>query len=132
MKTQSNGSIVLLAVILMGIASLLLFTALQEGAFLRMFIGKQIVAEQNASLGYGLLFYGINQAKKNYGYLMQQEPVVLELLLEGAIGRLTLARNPEGVAIAGELLRGSGVVFRLACLVSQNSDKKFIIQGFQR
>ena len=132
MKTESKGSIVLLIVILMGILSLLLFTALQEGTFLRMYIGKQIAAEKNTSLGQGLLSYGIVQAKKNYNYLMQPEQVELEFPLEEIIGRLTLAGNPQGIAIVSEILRGSDTVFRSSCMLTQGSDKEFIIQGFQR
>lgn len=133
MKTKSAGSAVLLVLMLMGILTVLLLSTLHEVTFVRMLIGKQVASETSVSLGQGLLAYGITQAKKNYEALLKQpQEAQMELDLAGMLGHIGLTGSKEGVVIVSDLLQDSVIVFHASCLLTQDSDKEFIIQGFQR
>ncbi len=131
MKTSAHGSAVLLIMMIMGMLTAFLLAAVHEGTFLRMFIGKQITVERYKSMGHGLLSYGIRQAKNNYAQLIELHETEIEIPLEATLGRINFTQVPEGIIIASTLLQGQQVIFSASCRLFQNTDKQFIVRGFQ-
>lgn len=132
MKTESKGSAVLLILILMGTLTVLLLALVQENTILRIFVTRQMAAEQKNSLGQGLIAYGIALAKKNYDLLIESQHAEIEIPLNGYLGKVTVTGAQHGVSIESELLHAQEVVFKTSCTLTRTADKNFTIQGFQR
>jgi hypothetical protein len=137
MKHETKGSIVLLVLIIMSILMVLMHTALTRESFLRMTVIKRASQEKNFALCRSLLRYGVRTAQDHFIEITKKaEEIVLEIPLEQNKGTIFLTPASEGITkgitIRSELWQENILMSKYSCRLTQNTDKKYIIEGFQR
>jgi hypothetical protein len=72
-------------------------------------------------------------AEDNYDSIQTDgQERAIEVPIDQKRGVIFLASFSYGIAIRTELWEGNASIDKCSCLLTQNSDKKFSIQGFQR
>ncbi len=133
MKSTAKGSCVL---VVLTITSMLLLVGLatyKSATFLEQFSLQRIKHEQSQALLQGLLEYGIRIVAANYQKAQElDDPWVIHVDLPNCQGMIEINKTGQKLLLTATLIRPNSGSVGLSCTITQDSDEKMHIRGFQK